>query len=288
MLLRWISADPKYRFSPDTAWMEPQRANLYAFSLNNPMHWVDPDGLDTVGHHYVPESVTRKLPISDEVAEVFNKTTTGWPDGVTPHQYSSAHADYNEAVEKEFRAWAKKKGWKSDSAIKANMTAGHAKQFVEHVKSSSIPEIRDFIEPHEEVMRMKNAGKSVAEMDAYYGPFKHRWTKLGGYIRKAKRVAAAVAPVAKAGLKIAGKAVKAIEVATLAHDIYNHGLGGAMIKRAKDTINEDMWLPKMFVTKVAAPTAVHLFNQGANSSANRQATRAIYSPITNWIQSRLP
>lgn len=46
LLLRWISADPKYRFAPDFAHVQPQRANLYAFSLNNPLRYVDPDGLD--------------------------------------------------------------------------------------------------------------------------------------------------------------------------------------------------------------------------------------------------
>ena len=43
-LLRWTSADPLFRFVPDAAWAEPQRANLYAFSLNNPLTMYDPDG----------------------------------------------------------------------------------------------------------------------------------------------------------------------------------------------------------------------------------------------------
>lgn len=47
LLLRWTSADPMYRFAPDLAPAEPARANLYAFSLNNPVRWVDPDGLDS-------------------------------------------------------------------------------------------------------------------------------------------------------------------------------------------------------------------------------------------------
>jgi RHS repeat-associated protein len=47
LLLRWVSADPAYRMVPDIAGDEPQRANLYAFSLNNAMFWVDPDGLES-------------------------------------------------------------------------------------------------------------------------------------------------------------------------------------------------------------------------------------------------
>jgi RHS repeat-associated protein len=42
--LTWSQADPLYRFAPDAAWDEPRRANLYAFSLNNPARMVDPDG----------------------------------------------------------------------------------------------------------------------------------------------------------------------------------------------------------------------------------------------------
>jgi hypothetical protein len=42
-----VSADPAYRLAPDFAYDEPQRANLYAYSLNNPMRWIDPDGLDS-------------------------------------------------------------------------------------------------------------------------------------------------------------------------------------------------------------------------------------------------
>ncbi|MBK7193764.1 MAG: VCBS repeat-containing protein [Myxococcales bacterium] len=44
--LRWTAADPLYRFAPDAAWSEPQRANLYAFSLNDPLTYIDPDGRD--------------------------------------------------------------------------------------------------------------------------------------------------------------------------------------------------------------------------------------------------
>jgi len=44
VLLRWTAGDPLYRFAPDAAWAEPQRANLYAFSLNDPLGYSDPDG----------------------------------------------------------------------------------------------------------------------------------------------------------------------------------------------------------------------------------------------------
>ncbi len=46
LLLRWISADPKYRFLPDARPEEPQRRNLYAFSINNTLRYYDADGLE--------------------------------------------------------------------------------------------------------------------------------------------------------------------------------------------------------------------------------------------------
>jgi RHS repeat-associated protein len=42
--LTWTQADPLYRFAPHAAWNEPRRANVYAFSLQNPLRYADPDG----------------------------------------------------------------------------------------------------------------------------------------------------------------------------------------------------------------------------------------------------
>ncbi|MFH0242023.1 RHS repeat-associated core domain-containing protein [Streptomyces sp. HK10] len=44
--LRWTSSDPKYRFVPDADLTSPRRANLYTYTGNNPIGYVDPDGLD--------------------------------------------------------------------------------------------------------------------------------------------------------------------------------------------------------------------------------------------------
>lgn len=46
VLLGWTQADPLYRFNPEAAWTEPRRAQLYAFTLNNPLRYLDPDGRD--------------------------------------------------------------------------------------------------------------------------------------------------------------------------------------------------------------------------------------------------
>lgn len=48
VMLGWTQADPLYRFLPELAQAEPRRGNLYAFSLGNPMSYLDPDGRDAV------------------------------------------------------------------------------------------------------------------------------------------------------------------------------------------------------------------------------------------------
>jgi RHS repeat-associated protein len=42
--LQWTQGDPLYRLAPDLANAEPRRMNLYTFSLNAPVRYVDPDG----------------------------------------------------------------------------------------------------------------------------------------------------------------------------------------------------------------------------------------------------
>ena len=44
--LQWTQSDPLYRVAPDLAYDEPRRMSLYAFSLNNPVRYLDPDGRD--------------------------------------------------------------------------------------------------------------------------------------------------------------------------------------------------------------------------------------------------
>ncbi len=42
--LTWTQSDPLFRFVPDLRLAEPRNANLYVFTLNNPVRFVDPDG----------------------------------------------------------------------------------------------------------------------------------------------------------------------------------------------------------------------------------------------------
>lgn len=59
LLLRWTSADPLYRVLPETRFEQPQRGNWYAFTLNNPIRYVDPDGRDAEDPVWEPETQLR-------------------------------------------------------------------------------------------------------------------------------------------------------------------------------------------------------------------------------------
>ena len=41
---RWISKDPYYSSNPSKAISNPQRFNLYSYTLNDPINYIDPDG----------------------------------------------------------------------------------------------------------------------------------------------------------------------------------------------------------------------------------------------------
>ncbi len=43
--MAWTQSDPLFRFSPERAWDSPRLGSLHSFSLNNPLKYVDPDGL---------------------------------------------------------------------------------------------------------------------------------------------------------------------------------------------------------------------------------------------------
>ena len=45
--LAWNRPDPWHRSAPDASGTNPRLGNLFTFSLNNPMRYVDPDGLET-------------------------------------------------------------------------------------------------------------------------------------------------------------------------------------------------------------------------------------------------
>lgn len=46
LAMQWTSADPLYRFSPDRDLLSPRNSNLYTYTMNNPISFSDPDGLE--------------------------------------------------------------------------------------------------------------------------------------------------------------------------------------------------------------------------------------------------
>ncbi len=83
--LTWTQADPLYRFVPELAWDVPRRMALYTFSLNNPLRFVDPDGLDcgreTEGTNLAPGGCRGDAnPDEKKLAESASQTAAPGPD----------------------------------------------------------------------------------------------------------------------------------------------------------------------------------------------------------------
>ncbi|MCP4448194.1 MAG: hypothetical protein GY811_23080 [Myxococcales bacterium] len=71
--LSWTQADPLYLIAPGLGADEPRRANLYSFSLNNPVRYLDPDGADAADVllqarrlEWMSETNTARTTASDE------------------------------------------------------------------------------------------------------------------------------------------------------------------------------------------------------------------------------
>ena len=45
--MTWTQGDAMSRFSPDAAWVQPRRSNLYTMAMSNPLRYMDPDGMDS-------------------------------------------------------------------------------------------------------------------------------------------------------------------------------------------------------------------------------------------------
>jgi hypothetical protein len=71
----WTQPDPLYALSPELAGAAPRRALALLFSLNNPVRYFDPSGLDLVGY------VTRRYAPVDSSApeeESYYLGPVGW------------------------------------------------------------------------------------------------------------------------------------------------------------------------------------------------------------------
>jgi hypothetical protein len=90
------------------------------------------------GHHYGPREIFSKQPLKPETTRVFENAVTG---KLSPgdHGWNLEHRNYNKAVFGLWKAFLDKKG-----IDPADVTPEQAKEFLDIVKYSNNPQIRDF------------------------------------------------------------------------------------------------------------------------------------------------
>ncbi len=78
-LIGWTQGDPRYRFSPDAAWSSPRRASCYSFTGQNPLRYLDPDGLDIFDDVVAPLPGFGKADAGTSIAAFVVSYTAGLP-----------------------------------------------------------------------------------------------------------------------------------------------------------------------------------------------------------------
>lgn len=68
-------SDPLFRFSPDSAYSDPRLSNLYSFSKNNPIRYLDPDGRKPLAAH-IAETLSNPI-----VVQAAQNASRGGPAG---------------------------------------------------------------------------------------------------------------------------------------------------------------------------------------------------------------
>ena len=107
--------------------------------------WTDAGGGSNIsrdgkpkGHHFVPRSAYRELPLRPETKDVFDKGVTGRLNA-GPHHWSKEHRAYNDAVSERLKQFLSENGLRPE-----NMTPDDARRFLESVRRSNDPRIRGF------------------------------------------------------------------------------------------------------------------------------------------------
>ena len=160
---RWMRADAHRWFAPNHNNFLPMDEGKAGFNPDQPRdeqgRWTETDAdaqaddenaagqalLDEFGaaerprgHHFVPRSLYRDLPLSPDARAVFDRATTGTLR-TGPHGWSSGHLAYNEAVKELLTKFLDANG------ISAGMmNADHARAFVDTVRHSNEPRIREY------------------------------------------------------------------------------------------------------------------------------------------------
>ena len=96
------------------------------------------------GHHYVPFNVLAELGVALPAAEAFAKSGIGpiekYSSAENPHKgHNKAHIAYDGAVKAELNRYLSEKGITPNK-----MTAEHAQEFTQRIRTSAVPEIHNF------------------------------------------------------------------------------------------------------------------------------------------------
>jgi hypothetical protein len=97
-----------------------------------------PRGFMPGKHHFVPQAVYKKYPLRPETRKVFEDDTTA-PLRAERHGWSKEHRIYNDAVDEDFKRNLRELGIPSEE-----MTPEQAQKFLDRVKRSADPRIRDY------------------------------------------------------------------------------------------------------------------------------------------------
>jgi RHS repeat-associated protein len=196
---RFTTPDPLFLESPELCQKSPTECNLYSYARSAPTAFSDPSGNESVGHHYVPNACTEKLiglkAITDEAAQILRKTTTSSPDGVAPHQWSQAHAEYNVEVGDLIETR------RAGGVVDAKM----ANEIIGRIKGTRTGTIGSFLATHEQVVAAAKAGQPAEAVNESWLTVRRAFSRAGGW--------------AKATVATASRATKALPALNLMQTI---------------------------------------------------------------------
>jgi len=89
------------------------------------------------GHHQIPKQIYNNRPFAPDTRAVFANQTTG--DLLGTHKWSRAHKIYNAAVDEKLTEYLKR-----NSLDYSTMRPEHAYEFIDEIKNSRDPRIRNF------------------------------------------------------------------------------------------------------------------------------------------------
>lgn len=92
-----------------------------------------------VGHHFMPQSLYRKLPLPDDTRKVFENATTGPLYYEGNNAWDEAHRTYRQGVENEFYKFVEDRGINIEE-----MTPDQARSFLKRLEETSDIRVRNF------------------------------------------------------------------------------------------------------------------------------------------------